>query len=170
MGCVADGCLSSYSGQVRRIERRDSGYNQAKGRLWLEFFFSSSCTPCVMIPKTRYRHSSNLISMWNLSFTQVSALSDPFRDFYLPIRPPWPRSVTNMLLIGKLIYLVSPCLPCMRIPWTNGRTERVHLPASITSIAYNFAGVWGCIACWEVVTWTLMASTSWFHSDLVDPN
>ena len=54
-----------------------------KGELVILFFYLARRPHFVMIPKTCYRHSSNLIPMWNLSFTQVSALSDLVQTFFL---------------------------------------------------------------------------------------
>jgi hypothetical protein len=95
----------------------------------------------MMTPTTRYRHSSNLITMWNLSFTQVSALSDHsilhlFSTAYCPFcaYDLFQVHITPLLLVASYEDIL------------NERADRSHAPtASNPSKAYNFAGVGGVV-------------------------
>jgi hypothetical protein len=56
------------------------------------------------------------------------------------------QSLTSFLgiVISSLrTFLRLTTQPFMKKPWTNGRTERIHLPSSMKSKAYKLCGCWG---------------------------
>lgn len=90
-------------------------------------------------PMTCKRHSSNLITMWNLvvysSFSLVWSIWTHLFSFNFSISISWPRLTSFEQVLHPVAFISLPNFPSvfMKKFWTNGRTERIRFSASIKS-------------------------------------